>query len=563
MSLIEALRNFARSAGRRIGQCYRSATRRIPSAADRRWTLSAEETAAYLRTEAPDCLQEDFVDDRTWSDLEMEKIYARFDRCITPMGAQYLYALLRTYQTNPESLKANVQICHAFKTNPQATVAVQCALRELGRQESANLAEILLGAPAASPEPRQLFYLISAASVACPLGLIVSPWFLLPCLSLWVANIFLHYFYGKEVLRHSPALTSLAILLNCVPQVSHALDGLGAPEREELQKLTGIAKRTQKQVSRVFLGKNEINDLVIVVIEYLNVLCLFELCAMSRAIVAVNRDRSALIKIFRIVARLDAMQGISSALAEYPLTCVPELKAGRSFMIVDVYHPLLNNPVCNTIEGTGQSLLLSGTNMAGKTTFIKTLALNLLLSQSIGQCLARKAVLPPARVRTLIEREDKITSGQSYFFFEASELLRMLNDGQRSGREHWFVLDEIFRGTNAVERVAAGRAVLSYLARHGVVIASTHDHELTNLLREEFDMYHFSEVIDGNEARFDYLLQKGPCTTRNAIRLLVLAGYPKEVTDLAGKLTTPANLDGMSAGDRTLRTKEAGASPCI
>ncbi|MDB6023188.1 MAG: hypothetical protein JWQ04_3045, partial [Pedosphaera sp.] len=128
------------------------------------------------------------------------------------------------------------------------------------------------------------------------------------------------------------------------------------------------------------------------------------------------------------------------------------------------------------------------------------------------------------------------------FFFEASELLRMLQNAEAAGGQHWFVIDEIFRGTNTIERIAAGSAVLGHLASRWMVIASTHDDELSNLLGSRFDSYHFSEVITGNEARFDYLLKKGPCPTRNAIKLLVLAGYPATVTDLAEQLATVADI---------------------
>lgn len=85
--------------------------------------------------------------------------------------------------------------------------------------------------------------------------------------------------------------------------------------------------------------------------------------------------------------------------------------------------------------------------------------------------------------------------------------------------------------------MAAGAAVLSYLNQHGVVVASTHDPELNRLLAATFDSYHFSEVLDGNQARFDYQLRKGPCTKRNAIRLLALAGYPLEIVAQAERLS--------------------------
>ncbi len=178
--------------------------------------------------------------------------------------------------------------------------------------------------------------------------------------------------------------------------------------------------------------------------------------------------------------------------------------------------------------------------MSGKTTFMKTLALNLVLAQTLGICLARRASLPPVRVMTVIGRDESTTSGQSYFFREASELRRMLGEALASGREHWFVIDEPFRGTNSAERVGAGYAVLKYLNEHWLVVASTHDQELIDLLRPQFDAYHFSEVVTDAGAWFDYRLRPGPCRTRNAVKMLVLAGYPPAVTDLAEKTAASA-----------------------
>lgn len=96
-------------------------------------------------------------------------------------------------------------------------------------------------------------------------------------------------------------------------------------------------------------------------------------------------------------------------------------------------------------------------------------------------------MVPPARVRTLIDRQDTLTTGQSYFYFEAIGLLRMLRDADQDGHEFWFVLDEVFRGTNTVERVAAGAAVLQHLYGCGFVIARTHDPQLAGLLRGDSD----------------------------------------------------------------------------
>jgi DNA mismatch repair ATPase MutS len=112
-----------------------------------------------------------------------------------------------------------------------------------------------------------------------------------------------------------------------------------------------------------------------------------------------------------------------------------------------------------------------------------------------------------------------------------------------------FLLDEIFKGTNTVERIAAGKAVLSYLNKgQHIVFVSTHDIELTDYLKDSFDLYHFTEVVEDDKIAFDYKLKEGNLKTRNAIRILELNQYPIEVINeakiLSEKITnTMANMD--------------------
>lgn len=539
MSLVESLK--ARVAGLE-GRLLNAWFTRGQSPEDypgRTWELNvAEQSAAYV-ARAQDCGGEDLVDDRTWSDLELDKVCVRLDKAVSPSGAQYLYSMLRVYQSNPQALEQNARLFREFKARPASADRLREALRGLNRPDGALLAGFLSGTPPIAPTPRRIFYVLSALSLACPFGMILSPWFLWPTLGLWLTNIILHFTYGRRVIGYGTALKSLAVLLASAPEVAEAVEALDVVETGELNQLLGMVAEVRKGISRAFLRSVGRDDFTAILVEYLNLLCLFELSALCRAIEAVNRERPALAKLYRIISRLDAFQGLVAAVSAHPCVCVPQFREGRSLSLQDVYHPLLDRAISNTIETQGSSVLLSGSNMSGKTTFIKTLGVNLVLAQTLGLCLARAAVVPRARVRTLIDRQDSITSGQSYFFFEAAEVLKMLREAGSAGRPHCFVLDEVFRGTNAVERVAAGAAVLSELHRCGFVVASTHDFELTNLLAAEFAPYHFSEVINGKEARFDYRLRTGPCTTRNALRLLEMAGYPERVLEQAQKLAAP------------------------
>jgi hypothetical protein len=428
-----------------------------------------------------------------------------------------------------------VRVCRAFTSNPNRAQKLSAALAPLNRDAAAGLSDFLFRTKLTVPKGSRIFYPLSAISVLCPFGMFFSPFFFWPSLALWILNIVLHCRFNSSVVRHRPSLATLAILLKSVPAIADSIQSLELPEERELSEAAPVAIEIRKSISKTLLLFSGGDDLTRIFKEYLNVLCLFDLCSLCKAIEAVKRERRMLGEIFRIVARLDACRAFSAATSE-SLVCAAEFTNARAFEFTDVYHPLIPNAVCNSIRSDGNSVLLSGTNMAGKTTFMKALGINVLLARTIGLCFARKAILPDVIVKTLIKRQDTTVSGQSYFFFEATELLRMMNE--ENGRRGLFLLDEIFRGTNSRERIAAGAAVLKYLASRGLVFASTHDDELTTLLRNEFDSYHFSEIVENGTARFDYLLRKGPCLTRNAIHLLTMAGYPKQVTDFAAQLAT-------------------------
>jgi DNA mismatch repair ATPase MutS len=167
--------------------------------------------------------------------------------------------------------------------------------------------------------------------------------------------------------------------------------------------------------------------------------------------------------------------------------------------------------------------------MSGKTTFIRTIGLNLLCAQTLNLCFAKTFLTPPMKIHTAINLSDSLEESVSFYMQEVLTVKDLLNES-RNGSKNLFLLDELYKGTNTLERIAAGKAVLSALAANGnLVFASTHDLELVDLLAGECRMYHFCEQIDQNELSFDYLLKTGKLNHRNAIRLLELQGYPPEV----------------------------------
>ena len=137
---------------------------------------------------------------------------------------------------------------------------------------------------------------------------------------------------------------------------------------------------------------------------------------------------------------------------------------------------------------------------------------------------------------------DDLDSGESYYIVEIKALKRILDAASaREGRILCFV-DEVLRGTNTIERIAASTQILKSLGSSGILcFAATHDIELTELLQDDFDNYHFEEDVRDGDVFFNYRLKEGKATSRNAIKLLELMGYDKDVikkaTDQAERFT--------------------------
>ncbi|MEO8464008.1 MAG: hypothetical protein ABI640_01595 [Gammaproteobacteria bacterium] len=164
--------------------------------------------------------------------------------------------------------------------------------------------------------------------------------------------------------------------------------------------------------------------------------------------------------------------------------------------------------------------------MAGKTTFIKMVGINIIFGQTLGFCLASKAVIPRSSVRASIRAEHSVESGRSHYFAEIEAILSFL-ESAKQGSCRLFLIDELFSGTNTVERIAAARAVLESISSNAQVLVTTHDVELQALLERRFDLYHFQENQDVEG--FDYRLRPGRADERNAIRLLGRMGFPEDV----------------------------------
>ena len=162
--------------------------------------------------------------------------------------------------------------------------------------------------------------------------------------------------------------------------------------------------------------------------------------------------------------------------------------------------------------GPPHGVLVTGSNMSGKSTFLRTVGINVVLAQTINTCLAESYEAPVYHVRSCIGRADDLIAGKSYYLVEVESVLALVKASEQP-KPHLFIFDELFRGTNAVERIAAAEAVLAALIGEGkphVVVAATHDGELVDLLQDTYVVCHFGDAVGSGRSGVRLSPDAGP-----------------------------------------------------
>ncbi|OON68141.1 hypothetical protein B0919_15165 [Hymenobacter sp. CRA2] len=239
-----------------------------------------------------------------------------------------------------------------------------------------------------------------------------------------------------------------------------------------------------------------------------------------------------------VVAEVEALSSLAATQYAQPKWAVPVLAdAPLTFVAEELAHPLIFNAgrVANDFatEGAGRTGLVTGSNMSGKTTFLRTVGVNAVLALAGGPVCAQALRIGPMQLFTAMRTQDNLAESTSSFYAELKRL-RQLLDLTEVGQPVFFLLDEILKGTNSRDRHDGARGLIRQLHRRPASgLVSTHDLELGDLAQELAGFltnYSFNSDIVGDEIRFDYRLTPGLCREFNASKLMQLMGIG---TDLA------------------------------
>jgi len=474
-----------------------------------------------------------FIDDITWDDLNMDEVFRRINNTQSSVGEEFLYNTLRQPLFDEEDMKKRDKIIEYFQNNEKERVEIQYIIARLGRSKIAQVSDYFQKELRCSNK-LAYYRILSYLPVIFIILYIIIQVSILPLLAIVsiVINSYIHFILFRKNEFEIQRLNYIVALVQCAEKIAEF-------KIEEIKedilavKVSLIKLKKLKSISSAF-DPNVVSDFAIVM-DYVKMFFLVDVKKFEKINRTLENNKKDLKLIYEFVGSADTFISVASyrkSLDYYTKPIFGSYSSRKYIDFKDIYHPLIKKPVANSCE-IYKSILLTGSNASGKSTFLKTMAINSILSQTIYTCLASEYKSCYFKTYTSMALRDDIISNDSYYIVEIKSLKRIIENVNSSVPCLCFI-DEILRGTNTVERISASSEVLNYISNcNCLCISATHDVELTSILDGVYENYHFQENIDNDQITFDYKLYKGKSETRNAIKLLNIMGYDNDIVSRA------------------------------
>ncbi len=480
--------------------------------------------------------RENDIDNITWDDLDMDRVFTELNTTFSAVGEEYLFALLHRPELSETMLTEFSERVRFFseKTTKREELAV--AFARMGKLRAISLYGYLSRISDVRPEKNARHYaafLFYAAGLLCfflgqnYVGIGVGVLLFTALYSI------LSYYKRKGEIE--PYLLVFSYLLRWLQETKKLTKTEAAWEMpiakdRECMKAAVATFANFRRASSLLTPASPTGSLLDMLMDYVRMLFHVDLIKFNSMYRFFREHQKEIDELFFVTGRLDAAIAVASYRCLKKEWCEPVLHEKGSVYLrtKEMAHPLLSNPVKNSIDAR-RPVLLTGSNASGKSTFLKMVAINAIFAQTIYTVLAQSYESRYVHVLSSMALRDDLLHGESYFIVEIKSLKRIL-DATSGETPVLCFIDEVLRGTNTAERIAASSRILADMARrNALVFAATHDLELTDILSTYYENYHFSEQIANGDVVFDYCLHPGKAMSRNAIRLLGMLSYPETI----------------------------------
>lgn len=477
------------------------------------------------------------LDDITWNDFGLDNVYKQMNHTQSAAGSEFLYWLLRNPIDAKEIREHLEDDIHIFDENEDARVEVQMSLHDLGRISKFSIFDYLNFLDTLGKRNNIKNFIGIGVLILCIALIFVYP--VVGTVALIAVSGYQIFTYLGDKNVVEPFIASFAYIMRML-DAGYAIDPYVTQMSNyaTLQNNLASLKMFSKGYKFIFKLNASTGNPLDVIIEYIKMATHLDLIQFNNTLNQVQIHKEDILELSKTIGYVDTVISIGAYRASLPYYTKPEfVQTASEIEIVEGFHPLLTNPVANSMHQK-KGMLITGSNASGKSTFLRMVGLSALLAQTILTVPAKRYRAPEFRIYSSMSLADNLVGGESYYMVEIKSLKRIMDAMTLYADERPILcfVDEVLRGTNTVERIAASSQILRNIANKNVIcFAATHDIELTKLLEDCFDNFHFEETVADNDVSFSYRLMEGKARTRNAIKLLQIIGFGEEIIEQAEK----------------------------
>ena len=463
------------------------------------------------------------IDDQTWKDLDLKAYCAKLTLKVSILGQQAIHLRLRQGKSDPDASVINTRY-GVLMSDSELRNDLAKTLKPLRGMEN-EMSNLLFGDLEIETPLRersvlsvQIIILLSMISALFSLTLLLPLVFFL--LFAFVAQAS----WLPKVERFDPKLAGLRCILNVACELSDLAKTRGSSVIHDF-----IVDFNQIEICRKGLSRSILERALPGAELYADWFFLRNIQCYFKAAKIIRQNRRFLQRCYIQLADLEADLALANHMIQSDF-CWARQHSGNRVTLIDVVNPLLTGAEPVTFATDGKSVFLSGQNGSGKSTFLRTLGLNLVVGRAFGFCYASKADIPMGLVYTSIQIEDSMANGESLYIAElrrARELLES-STGAHAGI---YIVDEIFQGTNHLESVSAAAAFIHKLSRNALTVVSSHNLILAALLGKWLTPMQVTSIAG------DIRLSPGVLDHPNGIALLAASGFDEDISVNAARVS--------------------------
>lgn len=480
----------------------------------------------------------DLIPEHVYEDFNIDDVFLKIDNSLSSIGEEYLYYSLHNPYVGENILKQRDEVSDDF-LDGESTIDLRYKLLSIKKYKKITALECIYKLKSVDTNDTVKHVVMLMLFIASFVLMFTVPTIgVFLCLMVATINSVSYIAKKSKIEEYVDAAMVLVMMIDTAGRINtDSVQGLNKGHAYDLlRNINDYSKKFNdfKKNAWLIAPKSSVESIIEILLDYLKFITHIDIIKFNVSVKRLKRYESELLELYKLFGELELALNIASVKNALSYYCKPDFDSLVAIDSSDMYHPLINNPVCNNCN-TEKSMLITGSNASGKSTYLRMLGVNVLLAQTLSIVCAKSYKAPLFNLASSMKVTDSILDGESFYMAEIRHIKEILD--YKSERPLFICIDEILRGTNTLERVAASTEILKYMAgKNTLVIAATHDIELVELLKGIYDNYYFCENIDDSENIFDYKINKGVNYTNNAIKLLGRCGYPDSIVESSFRL---------------------------